>query len=337
LILLRKVIAKAIKISNLLLVLASVLLITISTWVMTIIEPETFQEPFDAFWWVMTTVTTVGYGDFYPTSYGGRIYAVFLYIFGIGLIGIVIGKIIDTFSVYRKKKEEGQLKFKGKGHIVIIGWSKKANFAIKEILSSNKKMAIVLIDQLESTPINQEEVHYIKGDPTDEAILENANLKEAQSVLIFADDTILDATLTDGKTLLIATTIERYAPEIRSTVEIMNENHIQNFRHVRVDEFVLSHEMISRLAVRSALTSGISAIYGQLLSRQDGDNLYQIKRRPTWKTYGDAFHDLLQMGATLISDREKLNVNRNLHLDIPEDARLYVICDQETYNKISTI
>jgi voltage-gated potassium channel len=337
LILIQKVIARAIKISNLLLAITSVLLIIISTWVMTAIEPDTFQEPFDALWWVMTTVTTVGYGDFYPTSYLGRIYAMFLYIFGIGLIGIVIGKIIDTFSVYRKRKEEGLLKFKGKGHIVIIGWSQKANFAIKEILSTRKDIDIVLIDKLETTPIDREEVHYIKGDSTDEEILDKANLKEAQSVLIFADDTIQDATLTDGKTLLIATTIERYAPEIRSTVEIMNENHIQNFRHVRVDEFVLSHEMISRLAVRSAMTSGISAIYGQLLSREDGDNLYEIRKQPGWKTYGDAFHDLLNMGATLISDREKLNVNRNLHLDIPENARLYVICDQETYQKISNM
>ena len=337
LLIIRKIISRAIKISNILLAITSVLLITISTWAMSVIEPETFANPFDAFWWVMTTVTTVGYGDFYPSSYLGRIYAIFLYIFGIGLIGIVIGKIIDTFGVYRKRKEEGLLKYKGKGHIVIIGWSQKARFAIKEIINSHKDIEVVLIDKLETTPIDREEVHYINGESTDEVILDNANLREAQSVLIFADDTIRDATLADGKTLLIATTIERYAPEIRSTVEIMNENHIKNFRHVRVDEFVLSHEMISRLAVRSAMSSGISAIYSQLLSHADGENLYKIKRQPAWKTYGDAFHELLKIGATLISDGEKLNVNRNLHLEIPENARLYVICDQETYEKISTL
>jgi voltage-gated potassium channel len=335
-VIIRRIVAKAIKLNNFMLVFASLFLIFFSTWIMSVLEPETFGNPFDSFWWVMTTVTTVGYGDFYPSTYSGRLYAVFLYIIGIGLIGIVIGKLIDTFSVYRKRKEEGLLKFKGKNHIVIIGWSQKANFAIKEILSSKKDIEVVLIDHLEKSPIEMENVHYVKGEPTDETTLENGNLKEARSVLIFADDSIKDATLTDGKTLLIVTTIERFAPEIHSTVEIMNENHILNFRHVQVDEFVLTHEMVSRIAVRSAFSSGISSIYSQLMSRELGDNLYEIKKNPKWKTYGDAFHDLLKIGATLISDREKLNINRNLHKEIPQDAKLYVICDNETYQSLSS-
>ena len=41
----------------------------------------------DAIWWGIVTITTVGYGDFYPITLAGRITAVFVMFAGIGIIG----------------------------------------------------------------------------------------------------------------------------------------------------------------------------------------------------------------------------------------------------------
>jgi voltage-gated potassium channel len=43
----------------------------------------------DAFWYAMVTITTVGYGDFYPVTAGGRITAIFIMIAGMGIIGVL--------------------------------------------------------------------------------------------------------------------------------------------------------------------------------------------------------------------------------------------------------
>lgn len=325
---------KVIELSNWVLFLMSLVLVTMSSLVMLLMEPETFSNLFDAVWWVMTTVTTVGYGDLYPVSVGGRVYAMFLYIIGIGLIGVVIGKVVDGFGAFRRRKEEGLLAFKGTNHIVIIGWSQKAKFAIEEILQTDNFREIVIIDQLKKSPYLHEHVHYVQGDPAEEEVLMQSNLPDAAGVLLFADDTIKEPLLTDGKTLLIVTTIERISPHIHSTVEILNEEHIKNFRHVDVDEFILSNETISRLAVRSAITNGISKIFSQLMSHGIGDNIYEIPARKEWKTYRDAFNTLLQEGATLISDGNKMDINRRLNEQLTVDSRLFVICDKETYDKI---
>jgi voltage-gated potassium channel len=51
---------------------------------------ETYPE---ALWWGVATITTVGYGDLYPTTLEGRLVAVALMIGGIGLIGFVTGSL----------------------------------------------------------------------------------------------------------------------------------------------------------------------------------------------------------------------------------------------------
>jgi voltage-gated potassium channel len=325
---------KAIKMDNWFLIWLVTIFLIFSTIAIVYVEPETFPTLFDGFWWVMTTVTTVGYGDYYPITTAGRIVGLFLYILGIGLIGVLIGKIVDWFAAIRKRREEGLIVYRGTGHVVIIGWSQKAHFAIEEILQSDQNMDIIMIDQLEKTPVLNERVHFIAGDASKKEILEKANVKYAKAVILFADDDIHNPLLTDGKSLIIASSIESIAPEVHTTVEIMDEGHIKNFKHIRIDEFVLTHDTISSLAVRSVFANGISTVYSQLISRKYGDDIYQIKKKKDWVTYRDAFHDLLKDGATLISDRENLNINRRLEETIPDNALLYIISDKETYEKI---
>ncbi|MGB3256671.1 MAG: ion channel [Ornithinimicrobium sp.] len=51
----------------------------------------------DALWWALVTVTTVGYGDFYPVSVEGRMFALGLMLCGIALLGIVTASLSSWF------------------------------------------------------------------------------------------------------------------------------------------------------------------------------------------------------------------------------------------------
>ncbi|WP_309120917.1 ion channel [Paenibacillus sp.] len=325
---------KILKLNNGFLVLFTAVFALGSATVMYLLEPDTFGMWFNAFWYVMTTVTTVGYGDYFPKTVPGKLYAMLLYLFGIGLLSLVIGKIIDAFGTLKKRKEAGKLKYHGSGHVILIGWSRRAQSAMEELLHADPSLDVVVIDDLERSPVDRDRVYFVGGDPSAESTLETAGLTRARSAIVFSDRSIDDAALADGKSLLVASSLERLAPHIHTTVEIVLEQHIQNFRHVQVNEFILSHEAVSRLAARSALHAGSVSIFTQLLSSKVGEDVFEIRPRPEWKTYGDAFQGLLSLGATLIADRSDMTINRRLQDPMPREARLFIICDGPTYERI---
>ena len=60
----------------------------------------------DAVWWVFVTITTVGYGDFYPTTMWGRVIGVVVMFCGIALIGVLASYLANFFLAPPKKKVE---------------------------------------------------------------------------------------------------------------------------------------------------------------------------------------------------------------------------------------
>jgi voltage-gated potassium channel len=67
----------------------------------------------DALWWAIVTVTTVGYGDRYPITEGGRVVAVILMLVGIGLIGVLTATVASVFI--KEHTDANKEEFK-KGH-----------------------------------------------------------------------------------------------------------------------------------------------------------------------------------------------------------------------------
>ncbi|MNN71680.1 hypothetical protein D3C81_1876390 [compost metagenome] len=57
-------------------------------------------------------------------------------------------------------------------------------------------------------------------------------------------------------------------------------------------------------------------------------------KKAQWLTFRHAFEDLLNQGATLISDGVHLNINQRLNEPIPEGSRLFVICTAEVFEKV---
>ena len=67
-------------------------------------QPDAFSSILSAMWWGVTTLTTVGYGDVYPVTPGGRILARIIAILGIGMFALPAGILASGFAEEIQKR-----------------------------------------------------------------------------------------------------------------------------------------------------------------------------------------------------------------------------------------
>lgn len=70
-------------------------------------QPEHFSNAFSGIWWSVSTLLTVGYGDIYPVTIGGRLMAIFIAFLGVGMVAIPTGIISAGFVEYYTKIKVG--------------------------------------------------------------------------------------------------------------------------------------------------------------------------------------------------------------------------------------
>lgn len=61
-------------------------------------QPEQFSSIFDSLWWAIITLTTVGYGDVYPITIGGRLFTFFILMIGLGVVAIPTGILSSALT-----------------------------------------------------------------------------------------------------------------------------------------------------------------------------------------------------------------------------------------------
>lgn len=70
-------------------------------------QPENFSNAFSGIWWSVSTLLTVGYGDIYPVTAGGRLMAIVIAFLGVGMVAIPTGIISAGFVEYYTRIKTG--------------------------------------------------------------------------------------------------------------------------------------------------------------------------------------------------------------------------------------
>jgi len=65
-------------------------------------QPEVFQSIFHSMWWAVATLTTVGYGDIYPITIGGKVFTSIMLFIGLGIVAVPTGLISSALTKTRE-------------------------------------------------------------------------------------------------------------------------------------------------------------------------------------------------------------------------------------------
>lgn len=246
---------------------------------------------FDAFWWSIVTVTTVGYGDISPATLGGKIIGMLLMMLGIGFLGVLTATIASIFVENKLMENRGMKSVDLEDHYIICGWNYRGAKIIHELRDDEKSkdVPIVIIADLDEKPLNEPGVEYVRGEINEEA-LEKAKADKAQTAIMLSDDD-LEITVRDAKTILDTLTIKSIYPELYVCVELMQAKNVEHCKRAKADEIVVVGEISTNLLAQAALDHGITHLITELVS-QYGQELYKIDIPP--QLVGKKFIELLK-------------------------------------------
>ncbi|MCR4821276.1 MAG: NAD-binding protein [Treponema sp.] len=260
---------------------------------------------FDAFWYTIVTITTVGYGDITPTSLLGRISAIMLLLVGVAIFGTLSGKIASFILDRQQKRDRGLLKMKNmKNHLLICGWKPGFEDILEGMLIANPEIPpenIVILNnakhsEIEVIQTNEKlkTINFLRGDFTDEDTLIKAQIKSADRVMILADKSEQFSTLeTDSRTVLAVITIKNLNPRIYCVAEIIDSKFEKHLDLARCDEIIMTSDYEQNLLVQASSGKGMSHILRALAAENDEQGLF-LKDIPskfvglTYQEYADS-------------------------------------------------
>lgn len=273
------------------LVIASLITVLVFTALMLIIflsEQKTnsaINTLFDAIWYTLVTITTVGYGDITPRSILGRTSAMILLLAGVALFGALSGKFASFLFDRQQKKDRGLLKMnKIKNHFLICGWKPNFERILEGILLANPEIPPEKIILLNNSSQNEMEkikadsrfknINYIHGDFTDEDTLLKSQIKTAERALVLADNSENFSNLeTDSRTVLAVITIKNLNPKIYCVAEIIDSKFEKHLSLAHCDEIILSADYGQNLLIQASSGKGMSHILRELISEENDSGI----------------------------------------------------------------
>jgi voltage-gated potassium channel len=142
----------------------------------------------DSFYTTIITLTTVGYGDFTPRTAEGKIFAVFIIIFGVGMMFYSLVLMAETFIEARLRNLLGRGKLektieKLNDHYIICGGGRIGFLICRELMAG--KMPCVVIDNNPEVIQKAQDEGFLcfRGDATQDKILIEAGIKRAKGVV----------------------------------------------------------------------------------------------------------------------------------------------------------
>lgn len=261
-------------------------------------EPEGSQlvQPDTYWWWFVVTGSTVGYGDFFPETTGGRIVAAYVIIGAITALTTLFTQLADVIERARGRRMQGAITVDMSDHVVVLGYTPGRTERIVDELLADDGRPVVLCAwdaEAETHPMPDRGVEFVRGDLVDESVLRRAGVTRAYAVLVEARD--------DNEALALAVTAHHVNPDVHTVVTLRDMERAGQLGYVS-DSIKCVQWHTPRMATEELEDPGITDVYRELMTASSG-NTYSM-RLPESATFGELQTTFgREHGATILAVR----------------------------------
>lgn len=243
----------------------------------------------DALWWSIVTMTTVGYGDFFPSTFGGRWFVgVPTMVLGIGLLGYILSLIATIMLESKSMEVKGMKRVDCADHIVICEFgSESETLKLVEEIRQDKfasgRDIVVVDEQIAELPasLQQPNVFFVRGDSAQEEVLRKANVGESRTVIIQSSA----MSGSDDRNLKIALAVKSFSPDSVVVAECSDPANERFFRQANCDSVLCVSTLSEQMLVQELLSPGVGDVVSQLTSNEHGKQFYIIEMPGSYENY----------------------------------------------------
>jgi len=224
---------------------------------------------FDAFYWALVTISTVGYGDISPVTTEGKAVSMVIIVSGIAMISFVTSVIVSAFSEKLDELKENRIiedLNKNDKFIIICGYGQLAKMFLRQ--EEELKDAYVIIDK------DPERVRQAIKDGY-QAIHDDASRHDVISKfdLKYANITVLCLTNSDIENIYISLNVKSLSRDIHVIARATDESMHQKFKLAGVDH-ILTPSNVANVMLRTAIHQPI--LYNGMQAILTGKNIANI-------------------------------------------------------------
>jgi voltage-gated potassium channel len=176
---------------------------------------------FDSVYMVVTTFTTIGYGEVHPLSHAGRMFNIFLILMGVGNVFLIIGALtqsvleVEFNQFFGRRKMEREIS-RLSGHYIICGAGRVGRSVARELARKPAPFVIIDSDELKVAKFSDEGWNIIVGDATKEHVLRMARIETAAGLVA--------ASTTDAINTYIVLTARGINPKLKIIARASEED-----------------------------------------------------------------------------------------------------------------
>ncbi|RBY78889.1 ion transporter [Geodermatophilus sp. TF02-6] len=307
--------------------LAVAVFVFLSSWLaMALVEPAAtgIAAPGTYWWYFLVTAATVGYGDVYPASLGGRVVGLYVIVGGIVTLTLLFTQLAAALQSVRGRRLRGLVALDLADHVVLLGYTPGRTARIVAELTAEDRVQVVLCawDDVPEDPLpDRPAVHFVRGDLTGEDVMARACVACARTAVVDVRD--------DNEALAVVLAVAHANPGIHLVAALRDLGRLGTLRYAHPNVQAVQWHM-PFLLTEEANDPGIAQVYNDLMTSGGHGNTYSTRvpsgfahatfgACQTW--FGQTF------GATVLAVRTDgaLTVSPGWDAPVPAGATLYYV------------
>lgn len=208
-------------------------------------DNQNIHSLFDAFYWALVTISTVGYGDISPTTPEGRVVSMLIIITGVGLIAFMTSIIVSSFSerlIELREDRVMQEMGKKRNIIVICGFGIMGKKVAKGLLDEGSELIVLDRDEEAAEHAHTMGYRSICADASQSNIFEKIGI--AQRILH-----VLCLTSDDEQNAFIAINVKSLNPKVKVTARCSDSEIADKLRYAGIDQVVIPEKITALMGV----------------------------------------------------------------------------------------